>query len=404
MNGNDPVYELLAYNTTLNNTQRSIVENYEASMWGLTSLLPTSGFTIFTPPGTASYNRNLVGIGNSGGGDNFTANPSGSTDGLGFSSGTSGTSFLGSSGFLMAAHNGQSATVIANASLPNIISATSVSIWNRSWYMEEFNGKSTGALTIKFNFSDYNGSTPNATLSYQIIYNATDGTFTTGTNKLIATTSTTVSGSTVSFGVTASSLPNGYYTIIYSSTPITLPVTLISFTGQKQATEALLQWTAASKTGIDRFDVTRSTDGIHFDSIGVVAAVADNTYFGNYTFNDVQPAGGANYYRLRMVDRTGEVNYSGVVALQFPAVDAPSISTYPNPVQDVLNVHFGNRSAAPVQVQVYTATGRCVYAFKDNSGSGTIQVPFQSLNAGLYIVEFNIDGVRTTRKILKNVP
>lgn len=72
MYNNDPVYELMAYNNTPNNTQRVLLENYQAAEWGLTGSLPASGYTIFTPPTISTYNKNLVGIGNSGS-DNFLA-------------------------------------------------------------------------------------------------------------------------------------------------------------------------------------------------------------------------------------------------------------------------------------------------------------------------------------------
>jgi len=160
MYANDPVYELLAYQSVLSVTQRHLLENYLATEWGMTAYLPSSGYTVFTPPSVASFNRNLVGIGYTASTDNFLANPAGSTDGLGFSTTSGASGFLNTAGYVMAAHNGQSNTVVSNANVPGITSAGNITIWNRSWYVQESGGNNAGQLTLNFNFSDYNGSTP----------------------------------------------------------------------------------------------------------------------------------------------------------------------------------------------------------------------------------------------------
>ena len=183
MNGNDPVYEILAYSSTLSTTQRQIIENYEAATWGLESLLPSSGYTIFTPPSANAFNKNLIGIGYTSASDNVLNVTSG--DGLGFTSKKGAPDFLHSAGFIMAAHNGQAATVNTNASIPGIVSSSAISLWNRSWYIRQSGGNASGQLTVNFNFTQYNGSTPSAASNYAVIYNATDGTFATGTNKMV---------------------------------------------------------------------------------------------------------------------------------------------------------------------------------------------------------------------------
>ena len=114
-----------------------LLENYEAATWGMTSSLPSSGYTIFaTWAAAASYNKNLVGIGYTSSTDNFLTNPAGSTDGLGFSSTTASTGFLNTGGYIMAAHNGQANTTTNNASISGI-SGSNISVWNRSWKLQK---------------------------------------------------------------------------------------------------------------------------------------------------------------------------------------------------------------------------------------------------------------------------
>src|SRR5579863_5754318 len=223
MYNNDPVYDLLVYNNTPNTTQRKLLENYEAAEWGLAGNLPSAGYTVFTPPTPTTFNKNLVGIGYTSSTDNFLTDVAGSSDGLGFSSGTTATDFLENAGYIMAAHNGQTNSVTYNSGLSHVPADSYV--WNRSWYVQVSGGNSSGNVTLNFNFNDYNGTAPNAGYVFGILYNASSGTFGSGTNKQVTYVSYSVTGNTVSFVVKAANLANGYYTIIYNQANV-LPITL----------------------------------------------------------------------------------------------------------------------------------------------------------------------------------
>jgi hypothetical protein len=226
MNGDDAVYELLSYDAKLNTTQRQILENYKAAKWGLSSSLPTAGYTTFIPPSITSFNKNLVGIGYTSNTDHFLANPvagaNGSTDGLGFSSGTGASDYLNRPGYLMAAHNGQSATILNNARISSISTqgGTGISRWNRSWYLQKTGGNSNGNVTLNFNFDDYYSGNAITSYTYSILYNASDGNFATGYNQLIPANNTMIAGNNIAFQVRANDLPNGYYTLVWSSSAI----------------------------------------------------------------------------------------------------------------------------------------------------------------------------------------
>lgn len=397
MTGNDPVYEILAYNTTLNTTQRRIIENYEASLWGLSAVLPTSGYTIFTPPATGSYNKNLIGIGFTSAADNVLSIPSGNTDGLGFSSTSGATGFLHSAGFLMAAHNGQSNTVRTNPSLAGVTSTSTLNVWNRAWYVERSGGNSTGTVTISLNFSDYNGTTPATTNTYALIYNPTDGSFASIGNRLIATAATSVSGGTVSFKVTAGNLPNGYYSIVYSASPISLPLELTAFTVANRQGGALLSWTAEQATNVDHFDIQRSTDGAVFTTIGSVTARNEASATA-YTFTDNAPQMGLDYYRLAIVDRDDGRRYSRIATFE-SASAAVMIHLYPNPVVDMLHMTTGG--TAPLDILIVDVRGRILRRVNQASGS-VVDIPVNQLPKGVYFAVVVTGQSKFIRTFMKN--
>ena len=400
MNGNDAVYEILAYNTTFNTTQRTILENYEAAAWGLKSVLPTSGYTIFTPPSASTYNKNLIGIGYTGSTDNVLATATGSTDGLALSSTSGATGFLKTAGFLMAAHNGQNNTVINPATVPGVVSANPLTLWTRSWYLQKSGGNASGQIVLSFNFSAYNGATPGVGSVYTLLYNATNGVFSGGTNKLVSTVSSSVSGSTVTFTVSAANLSNGYYTILYSSTPIVLPLTLTDFTSSRQQNTSLLKWTATGTNTIDHFEIERAADGTHFSMIGTAIAGNDNTAEGHYDFTDANPVAALNYYRIKMVDGDGNATWSAVKTIDFATGQTPLLSLYPNPVVSILHIVAAN-STGGAQVLITDIQGRAV-RMASLPSSGTVDIPVNDLVKGIYVAEINTGTSKYTRTFIKN--
>jgi len=387
--------EILMYNTAVNTTQRVILENYLSAGWN-----QTVGVSKYTTPTATTYGTNLVGIGYTSSTDNFLADIAGSTDGLGFSSGTTAADFLQNAGYLMAAHNGQSNTIISNATVPGIISASSLSLWNRSWNVQKTGGTAAGAVTLSFNFSDYNGTTPSGANTYTLLYNATDGTFNTGTNNLVTTSSTIVSGNTVSFKVTASNLAAGYYTILYSTSPITLPVVLNTFTVTKQGSNSQLDWSLSDQAGLSRFDIQRAGDGIHFSTIASVA-VSNGIAAAVYAFTDIQPLPGMNYYRLAMVDQDGTVTYSAIHTLNFETNGNPEVTLhlYPNPVTDRLHLAFSNLPGM-MNIRLIDTRGQVIRTI--TAASVSVDIPVSDLTRGIYIVEVGTANFRYAREFMKN--
>jgi hypothetical protein len=387
--------EILLYNTAFNTTKRIIMENYLSAEWD-----EAISTVKYIPPTSTTYSTNLVGVGYTSATDNFLSNPAGSTDGLGFSSGAGAADFLNTAGYLMAAHNGQSNTIISNATVPGVSNSSgSIGLWNRSWNVQKTGGNSSGLITLNFNFNDYNGTAPNGTYSYDILYNATDGSFATGSNQLVTTASTTVSGNTVSFVVNAANLPNGYYTLIWSTTGI-LPVILTKFTAIKQDRRSLLQWSTSMETGSSSFEIQRDISNSGFATIGTVAADSTSMTPGHYSFMDNSPAMGVNDYRLKMVDQAGNSSFSAIRTVDFGTAGAATIDIYPNPAIDQLNIRIANVSAIS-NIHVINLQGQVLQTIRSSS-SNTVNFPVNRLAAGIYFIVVNTANMKYVQKFIKN--
>jgi hypothetical protein len=97
-----------------------------------------------------------------------------------------------------------------------------------------------------------------------------------------------------------------------------LPVNLISFDAKKQADHTVLvEWSTASEQNNKDFEVQRSTDGVHFQTIEIVAGSGNSIGIKNYSIIDTNAPDGIVYYKLKQVDINETSAYSKIVSVDF---------------------------------------------------------------------------------------
>lgn len=99
--------------------------------------------------------------------------------------------------------------------------------------------------------------------------------------------------------------------------PVPLPVTLTKFNALRNGVQAYLQWQTAQEENSSEFVIERSADGKIYTSIGTVPAAGKSSQPIDYTFTDLTPINGPNYYRLRETDLDSKYTYSIVRVLNF---------------------------------------------------------------------------------------
>jgi len=185
-----------------------------------------------------------------------------------------------------------------------------------------------------------------------------------------------------------------------------LPVSLLSFTGKRLDGTSVLNWETSSEQNNSHFVVERSKDAKSFSAVsGKINSKASN---GNssvtldYTYTDVTPFAGHNYYRLQQNDIDGQQSYSGTVDVYFG--NETFITLYPNPVTTELNVEINTPKATTVYVKIMEATGRIVRTIEMSlqAGNNTGKVDLHSLADGVYMVSItNNKGLHYTQTIRK---
>ncbi len=180
----------------------------------------------------------------------------------------------------------------------------------------------------------------------------------------------------------------------------TLPVTLVDFAGNLNNKSILLNWSTSSEYGLKNFEIEKSTDGIHFYSIGNVNSTGYSSLPRNYNFTDAQVSE-FNYYRLKMIDMDGHFVTTYTILVKNPNA-LQHIWVANNPFHNFINIHLAKVPEQKVIVELITMEGAKLYSFEYGKSSDiNVDVSHISLSAGVYLLRTIIDGRTYINKVLK---
>ncbi len=134
-----------------------------------------------------------------------------------------------------------------------------------------------------------------------------------------------------------------------------LPVTITSFQAFIQQGSVALKWAVADEYNVEKYIVQRRADNGQFATIGSVPA----TELDNYAFNDnVYGLNGIMYYRLQVVDRNGNINYSDIRVVRINTKNT-DIMIYPNPAVAAFSIAVP-ADAGSYDISISDISGRII--------------------------------------------
>ena len=182
------------------------------------------------------------------------------------------------------------------------------------------------------------------------------------------------------------------------ATTIPLPIVLTSFSGQDTGPDILLQWSTSMEQNSDHFEVEKSNDAVHFAVAASLRAAGSSYVRQSYSAQDLQPADGINYYRLRLVYADGRFTLSPVILIRHGKGTEPLL--FPNPAGAFFNVVAGREPIR--EIVIYDLAGRRLIQSEYGTTSTTFTVPCSWLTRGVYVVGIRT-GTRTwMKKMIKN--
>lgn len=183
---------------------------------------------------------------------------------------------------------------------------------------------------------------------------------------------------------------------------VLLPLDLISFSAEKNNNTVKLNWQTAMENNTDYFDVEKSNDSRTFSFLQKIPAAGFSNAIKNYTTIDASPLYGNGYYRLKMVDKDGRINYSNIVVVKMYDKTV-GVNIFPNPVQNELQVQIPSDKKEMVTLQIEDAAGKIIQMQTLQLNGATI---YTSLNTtllvpGMYLLNVKRKDRQEIKKFIK---
>jgi hypothetical protein len=182
-----------------------------------------------------------------------------------------------------------------------------------------------------------------------------------------------------------------------------LPVTLSLWNGVYKNDKTYLSWQTDQGINFSHFVVEHSTNGVHFASLGQVAASTSTALTLQYSFVDIAPASGINYYRLKMVDIDGSYHYSGIITIRTD-VKGFNVTASPNPFAAHVVITIESATDENVHLRAFNSDGKLVWRKTSRVTAGTNVQYFNDLQAlpkGIYIIKVNKQNTEASIKLVK---
>lgn len=199
---------------------------------------------------------------------------------------------------------------------------------------------------------------------------------------------------------------NSFSSFYFGAMNLTLPVNLLSFTGQYKNESSYLKWETTSEVNTEHFIIERSLPNAGFEPIGKVDAKGspDKKTTYNYIDENVFDLGVPFVtYRLKMVDKDGEYKYSNTVTIYIPEILTTIVNIFPNPANKQTVISITSPREQKITWQLIDNTGRTVLnnTGQVRKGNTRITIDLNGIPAGSYFLKINGNYVNTVQKLQK---
>jgi hypothetical protein len=184
-----------------------------------------------------------------------------------------------------------------------------------------------------------------------------------------------------------------------------IPVELTSFAAEvNESGNVVLNWTTATETNNQMFEIERSTDKTNFVTIGYVDGFGTTTEPQSYTYTDADLNSGSYSYRLKQIDFDGHYAYSEVVDVVITGpLTFALLQNYPNPFNPATIIEYSIPNKSNVTISVFDAIGNELeILYSGEKEAGVHQITWNATNyaSGIYFYRMNSDKFVQVKKML----
>ncbi|MBY0425228.1 MAG: T9SS type A sorting domain-containing protein, partial [Cytophagales bacterium] len=180
-----------------------------------------------------------------------------------------------------------------------------------------------------------------------------------------------------------------------------LPIILLDFELREENQGVLVKWGTISEKNNDHFEVLKSTDGVHFYSIGRVEGNGNSTNKTYYSLLDNNKTLGKSYYKIQQVDYNGESSFSDTRSISIQNLKFLTVA--PNPGNGILNLESFLSVDAEVKISVQNILAEELYHSEElaSKGAFTKTIQIDQLASGMYLIQLTSGNDAQVVKYIK---
>lgn len=171
----------------------------------------------------------------------------------------------------------------------------------------------------------------------------------------------------------------------------------LTLEGSVEDDDIKLSWVTDRHEAV-AFEVEK-TDDVLFRKIGELNA---NDLGSAFSFVDVNPYIGDNYYRIKAINRSGDYTYSDPVNVKYNNENL-QYSITPNPTFGDIELSISNIGNADIEIEMYDFTGRLVLqeSWEKLDGDTSHKINFARFSPGIYMYNVMINNQSNIGKLMK---
>lgn len=168
-----------------------------------------------------------------------------------------------------------------------------------------------------------------------------------------------------------------------------LPLEWLEFKASPTETAIVLNWTTINENNVQYFELQRSTDNIHFETIYSTPAKNNQQVTNDYQFLDNKVKRNTTYYYRIKILETEQSHFSNVRAALLKDTSFGAITIQPNPVNDEAVLSFTAIETLPVEIILYNQLGQKVktFPYHPEEQNSTVTLDFSAFQNGVYWLE-----------------
>ncbi|MEO6452501.1 MAG: hypothetical protein ABIN97_00405 [Ginsengibacter sp.] len=179
--------------------------------------------------------------------------------------------------------------------------------------------------------------------------------------------------------------PNRFRVVFKQAT--VLPVTFSAVKAFEQNDDINVEWKVENEINIKQYDIEKSANGQQFVKVKTVIAKGNNSGTSNYNWLDETALQGNNYYRIKSVGLSGEIQYSVIVKV-YMSKNKEEIVLKTNVITgNIITLEMNNMPKGTYAISITNNLGQIMFTQKIEHDAGSSSHNIQlnkNISTGIY--------------------